>query len=119
MLTAMRSRLLAALLFLAAAARAADAPGAAPAYTELPAGRYAVVLKGMLCTVDARAISAEWTKLPEVESAKIDYEKESGVVTIRLGRILRVKALRKALLRAGRIANLGEHFELGDIKYIP
>ena len=118
MLTGMRSRVLAALLLLAAAARAADAP-LAPAYTELPAGRYAAVLRGMLCTVCARSIAAEWAKLPEVESSAIDYEKGTGVVTIRLGRTLRVKALRKALLRAERVANLGARFELGDIKYIP
>ncbi|MFI5348334.1 MAG: heavy metal-associated domain-containing protein [Elusimicrobiota bacterium] len=111
----MRSRVLAAFLFLAAAARAADAP----AFTELPSGRYAVALSGMLCAVCSRAIAAEWMKLPEVESAAIDYEKGSGVVTIRLGRKLQVKALRKALRRADRVANLGGRFELRDIRYIP
>ena len=119
MLTGMRSRLLAVLLLVAGAARAAVAPGAAPAYTELPAGRYAVVLSGMLCTVCARAIAAEWAKLPEVESSSVDFEKESGVVTIRLGRILKVAALRKALRRADRVANLGSHFDFSGLKYIP
>jgi hypothetical protein len=115
----MKTRIIIALLVLAAAARAADAPGAAPAFKELPAGRYAVVLNGMLCTVCARAIAAEWAKLPEVESAAVDFEKESGVVTVRLGRTLRIKTLNKALLRAERTANLGQRFELREIKYVP
>ena len=119
MLIAMRSRVLALLLLLAVAARAADAPGAAPSYTKLPPGRYSVALSGMICTVCARAIAAEWAKLPEVETSSVDYEKESGVVTIRLDRTLRVSALRKALRRAERTANLGARFELHDIQYIP
>jgi hypothetical protein len=115
----MRNRLLAALLLLAAAARAADAPGAPPAYTELPPGRYSVVLRGMLCTVCARAIAAEWAKLPEVENASVDFSKEGGVVAVRLDRTLQVSVLRKALRRAERVANLGARFELRDIQYIP
>ena len=118
MLVGMRKRVL-ALLLLAVAARAADAPDAAVAYTELPPGRYATVLHGMICTVCARAIASEWAKLPEVENSSVDYEKESGVVSIRLDRALRVSALRKALRRAERTANLGAHFELRDIRYIP
>jgi hypothetical protein len=119
MLSGMRTRVLAALLFLAAAASAAEAPGAAPAYTELPAGRYSVVLHGMLCKVCARAIAAEWAKLPEVESSSVDYENETGVVAIRLDRKVKVAVLRKALRRAERVANLDVHFEMTDLKYIP
>ena len=118
MLTGMRSRVL-ALLLLAAAARAADAPGGAPVYTELPPGRYSVVLRGMICTVCARAIAAEWAKLPAVEKASVDYDKGAGVVAIRLDRTLQVSALRKALRRAERAANLGARFELSGIRYIP
>ena len=114
MLVRMRSRVL-ALLLLAAAARAADAP----AYSELPPGRYSVALRGMICAVCARAIAAEWAKLPEVEAAEVDYEKESGLVTIRLDRTLRASALGKALRRAERVANLGARFELGDVRYVP
>jgi copper chaperone CopZ len=119
MLIGMRIRVLAALLLAAAAARAADAPGAAPAYTELPAGRYSVAVRGMICHVCARAIAAEWAKLPEVESSSVDYEKETAVVTIRLDRKLRTAALSKALRRAERVANLGAHFEISALKYIP
>jgi heavy-metal-associated domain-containing protein len=118
MLIGMRSRVLALLLLLAAAARAADAPGA-PVYKELPPGRYTVGVRGMICTVCARAIAAEWAKLPEVEKSSIDYNKESGVVSIRLDRTLQVSALRKALRRAERVANMGARFELSDIQYIP
>ena len=112
MLIGMRRRLLAVLLFVAAAARAADAP-------VLPAGRYSVVLRGMLCKVCARAIAAEWAKLPEVEKSSVDYDKETGVVAIRLDRTLQVSSLRRALRRAERVANLGARFELRDIQYIP
>jgi len=118
MLIGMKRRALALLLLLAAAARAADAPSA-PAYAELPPGRYTVILRGMICTVDARAIAAEWAKLPEIEKASVDYEKESGIVAIRLDRTLQVSALRKALRRAERVANLGARYELRDIQYIP
>jgi hypothetical protein len=117
MLIGMRSRALALLLLLAAAARAA-APGA-PAYTELPPGRYTVAVRGMICTVCARAIAAEWAKLPEVEKSSVDYEKESGIVSIRLDRTLQVSSLRKALRRAERVANIGARYELKDIQYIP
>ena len=102
-------------LLLAAAARAADAP----AFVELPPGRYSVALRGMICTVCARAIAAEWARLPAVEKASVDYEKDTGTVTIRLDHALRVSVLRKALRRAEAVANLGARFELGDIRYIP
>jgi hypothetical protein len=114
MLLPMRFALL-SLILLSAAARAG---GPAP-YVELPPGRYAVAVHGMICTVCARAIAAEWAKLPEVDKASMDFEKESGVVSVRLDRTLQVAALRKALRRAERVANLGAHFELRDVQYIP
>lgn len=117
MLVEMRSRLLGLLLLLSVAAQA-GAPSA-PVYTELPPGRYAVTVRGMICTVCARAISAEWEKLPEVEKASVDYETESAVVTVRLDRTLQVSVLRKALRRAERVANLGARFEMSGIRYIP
>jgi cation transport ATPase len=104
------------LTFLVAAA--ARAGGSAP-YVELPPGRYAVTVRGMICTVCARAIAAEWAKLPEVDKSSMDFEKESGVVSVRLDRTLQVAVLRKALRRAEKVANLGAHFELRDVQYIP
>ena len=114
MLIGMRSRVLALLILFAAAARAA-----APAYTELPPGRYTVGVRGMICTVCARAVAAEWAKLPEVDKASVDYEQQSGIVSIRLDRTLQVSSLRKALRRAERVANMGGRYELRDIQYIP
>ena len=116
MLIGMRKRVLTLLLLVAGAARAADAP---PAYTELPPGRYSVVVAGMICTVCARAIAAEWTKLPEVDKASMDFGKGTGVVSVRLDRTLPVSVLRKALRRAERVSNLGARYELRDIRYIP
>ena len=103
----------------AAAARAADAPGPAVAYRELPPGRYSVELRGMICTVCARAIAAEWAKDPALAKASVDYHTESGLIDLRLDRTLPVSALRKALRRAERVANLGARCTLGEIRYIP
>lgn len=119
MLIGMRRRSLALLLFLAAAARAAEAPGPAVGYRELPPGRYALEIRGMVCTVCARAIAAQWAKLPEIANASVDYHAESGIVDVRLDRTLKVSALRKALRRAERVSNLGAHFSFGEIRYIP
>lgn len=119
MLIPMRKTALALLLALAAAARAADAPGPAVAYRELPPGRYSVEIHGMICTVCARAIAAEWARDPAIAKAAVDYHTDSGVVEIRLDRTLQVSALRKALRRAERVSNLGARFTLGDIRYIP
>ena len=104
-------------LVLAGAARA-SAPGA-PAYKELPPGRYAVTVRGMICTVCARAIAAEWAKLPEIEKSSVDFDKGTAVLSIRLDRTLQVSVLRKTLRRAERVANLGAHYELLEIQYIP
>jgi hypothetical protein len=49
----------------------------------------------------------------------MDYDKEAGVVAIRLDRTLQVSSLRKALRRADRTANMGTRYELRDIQYIP
>ncbi|NNN05958.1 MAG: hypothetical protein HKL90_08685 [Elusimicrobia bacterium] len=107
-----------AVLLLGAAASAAPAPSAR-ADAELPAGRYAVPLKGLLCAVCARAIAAEWAKLPEVESVKLGYDSGPAVVTVRLGRTLTIASLRRALRRAEAVANLRARYELGDVAYIP
>lgn len=119
MLIGMRSRVLALVLLLAASARAANAPGQAVAYRELPPGRYSLELRGMICTVCARAIAAEWAKLPEIEKASVDYHTETGLVDVRLDRTMQVSVLRKALRRAERVANMGGRFTLGEIRYIP
>ena len=73
----------------------------------------------MVCAVCARAIAAEWAKLPEVEKASVDFRKEQAVISVRLDRLLAVSALRKALKRAERTANLGARFTIGDIVYVP
>ena len=104
-------RLLLALLMASAAL-------AAPAEEDLPAGRYSVQLKGMLCAVCARAIAAEWSKLPAVEKAEVDLERAEAIVTVRLQAALPVKSLRKALKPAARTSNLGARFELGEIRYL-
>jgi hypothetical protein len=108
---------------LLAAALSSPAFAAAPAasnareFTELPPGRYAIALTGLLTTVCGRAIAAEWAKLPEVESASVDFDKSVGFVSVRLDRTLRVSTLRKTLRRAERLANLGTHYDIRDISY--
>jgi cation transport ATPase len=111
----MRIPVLVLVLVLAGAADART-PGT---YKELPPGRYSVAVHGMICTVCARAIAAEWSKLPEVDNASMDYDKETGIVSIRLDRTMKVSALARALRRAERVANLGAHYELRDVQYIP
>jgi copper chaperone CopZ len=119
MLIGMRFLLPALALFLALAGASRAASPGPIAYSELPPGRYTIEIRGMVCTVCARAIAAEWSKLPEVEGAAIDFEKETGVLSIRLSRTLQVSSLRRALRRAERVANLGVRFELRDIRYLP
>jgi hypothetical protein len=103
------------LLLLAGFARGADAP----TYKEMPPGRYSMMVHGMICSVSARAIAAEWAKLPEVESATMDFDKMTGVVSVKLDKTLYVSSLKRALRRAEKVANLGERYELHDITYIP
>jgi hypothetical protein len=122
MLAGMRIRFAAVLAACALGAglspsRAAEAPAAAT--SELPAGRYGIPIKGMLCAVDARAIAAEWGKLAAVEKAAVDFESGRATVTVRLGQTLSLSKLRRALRRAERTANLGAHYEFGDVSYLP
>ena len=90
-----------------------------PSYQELPPGRYSVGVHGMLCTVCARAIAAEWEKMPEVEKATVDFNKDQGIITVRLDKTLQVNAIYKGLRRAERLANMGGRYDLRLIKYIP
>jgi copper chaperone CopZ len=119
MLCAMRFALAAVILACALGSGAASARAGDAAVEALPAGRYAVPVKGMLCVVDARAIAAEWAKLPAVENASVDYESGRATVTVRLGKTLKVSALLKALRRAERLADLGARYELGAPAYVP
>jgi hypothetical protein len=122
MLAGMTARSIGFLLLLLAgrALGAGDAALPAPVeYTVLPPGRYSIEIRGLRSTVCARAIAAEWAKLPEVESAAVDYEKEEAVVAVRLDKKLKVAALRKALRRAERTANLNAHYDMRLIRYIP
>jgi copper chaperone CopZ len=107
------------LLALAGSAVAAGDADAPPSYQELPPGRYAVGVRGMLCTVCARAIAAEWKKIPEIETASVDFEKEQGVIVVRLDSTMQVNALFKGLRRAERLAALGGKYDFRQIKYIP
>ena len=109
-----------AFAFLLAAALTSPAIAASPTareFTELPPGRYTIALTGLISTVCGRAISAEWAKLPEVESASVDFDKSAATITVRLDRTLRVASLRKTLRRAERLANLGARYDLRDISY--
>ena len=109
-----------ALALLLAAALTSPAFAAAPTtreFTELPPGRYSVALTGLVSTVCGRAIAAEWAKLPEVESASVDYDKSTAFITVRLDRTLKVASLRKTLRRAERLANLGARYDLSSIAY--
>lgn len=100
-----------------------DAPlarGAQPKrLQDLIPGRYAVRVTGMLCAVCAKTIVAELSKLPEVESAKADFEKDQILVTIKLERTLRLSALRRSLRLAAKRVNLGTQFEIEDMRYTP
>ncbi|OGR50012.1 MAG: hypothetical protein A2X40_09455 [Elusimicrobia bacterium GWC2_65_9] len=96
--------------------------GAAPDvkdYAKLPPGRYSIEIQGMLSTICARAISAQWSTIPEVEKAAVDFDKGLAVVTIRIDKTLKVSVLRKALKQAERTANLGATYDLRDIHYLP
>lgn len=108
-----------ALLLAAAPAAAASADPSAPAYNEMPPGRYSIALTGLVSTVCARAVVAEWSRLPEVEKVTVDFDAEKAVVLVRLDRTLRVTTLRKALRRAEKLARLGGHYDLKDIVYKP
>lgn len=105
-----------AALFLLALASLGAAP---PAYKTMPPGRYALEIRGMLCTVCARAIAAEWSKLPEVQKATVDYDREVATVTVRIDKTLDASDLRRALRRAEKVANMGAKFEMRDITYQP
>lgn len=108
-------RALALLLALAVPAPAAPAP--AREFTELPPGRYTIVVTGLVTTVCARAIAAEWAALPEVEAASVDFDKSVAQVAVRLDSVLPVASLRKTLRRAEKTSNLGARYDLRGITY--
>src|SRR5688572_24933925 len=108
-------------LFLLLALPAAAAPPAkTPAkreFTELSAGRYRIILTGLVSTVCGRAIAAEWSKLPEVEYASVDFVKSTAEIVVRLDRTVQLASLHKAFRRAEKIANLDAHYDMSDITY--
>ena len=109
-----------ALALLLAAALTGPAFAASPTareFTELPPGRYTVVVAGLQTTVCGRAIASEWAKLPEVESASVDFEKSIAYITVRIDRTLKVASLRKTLRRAEKVANLGGRYDVREISY--
>jgi len=85
----------------------------------LPSGRYAIKVSGMLTKTCSRAIEREVAKLDAVESAKVDFETEQLVLTVKLDRTLKVSALRRALRRAAGKVNLGTDYILGGVAYLP
>ena len=91
----------------------------AVAYQKLPSGRYAVKIIGMLTTTCGRGIEIEMMKLPEVESAKVDFDQETLNLTIKLNRTLRLTAVRKALHLAADQVNLGADYFVGKITFLP
>jgi len=105
---------------LLAAALTSPAFAASPTareFTELPPGRYTIAVAGLLTTVCGRAIAAEWAKMPEIESASVDFDKSVAHVTVRIDRTLTVAALRKTLRRAENLANLGARYDVREISY--
>lgn len=109
---------------LLAAVLIAPANAAAPVnpmtrnFSELPPGRYAVALTGLISTVCGRAVAAEWAKLPEIESARVDFDKSTAIIAVRIDRTVRVSSLRKTLRRAEKLANLGGRYDIRDISYL-
>jgi cation transport ATPase len=110
-------RLLLAALLTALMLPASAAAPAAPAYEELPPGRYNMDITGMLATVCSRAVAAEFARLPEVEKAEVDFDAERATILVRLDRTLKVSALRKALRRAEKLSRLGGRYDLKNISY--
>lgn len=101
---------------------AACALAASPPPLEFPdmlSGRYELKLSGLLCSVCARAVAAELAKLDEVDSAKVDLDRDAVLVTVKLERKLKIRSVRRALSRAARRANLGAAYEIAGIKYLP
>ncbi|MDD5656166.1 MAG: heavy metal-associated domain-containing protein [Elusimicrobia bacterium] len=93
--------------------------GAPGIYSELPSGRYAVKVEGMLTTTCALAIEREVARLPQVESAAVDFEAESMTLTVRIDQTLPVSSLSRALRRAAKKVDLGARYLVGDIAYQP
>jgi copper chaperone CopZ len=116
----MRTALLA--LALAAPPAAAAAPREAAvklAYTTLPAGRYELAVKGMLCAVDALSIQAQWAKLPPVQKVSVDYATGKAIVTVRLDSSLPIEDLEKVLSKAEIVSNLKTRYSIASVSYLP
>ena len=110
-------RSIALLLAIALTSPAFAASPTSREFTELPPGRYTVTLTGLATTVCARAVAAEWAKLPEIESAAVDFEKSTAVIAVRLDRVAKVAILRKNLRRAEKLSNLGATYDIRTIAY--
>ncbi|MBI3289533.1 MAG: hypothetical protein HYZ74_08460 [Elusimicrobia bacterium] len=108
-----------AIPLLLAAVLASPVPAATPTreFTTLAPGRYTVSLTGLVSTVCARAIAAEWRVLAEVESATVDFDKSEAIIAVRLNRTLRVSDLRRRLRRAEKLANLDARYDVRNISY--
>jgi len=89
------------------------------AYSQLPSGRYSIKIIGLLTTTCCRAIEIEMKKLPEVESAKADFETETLTLAIKLDRTLKMSTLRKALHLAADRVNFGGDYFAGRVTFLP
>jgi copper chaperone CopZ len=97
------------------------AQGAAPGrgIVDLHGGTYEIKLRGLICTACTRAIVEELAKDEAVQEAKADFDNEQVLVKIKLDKTLTASALRKALKRAAKRADLGTKFEVKDVVYRP
>jgi hypothetical protein len=106
-------------LILAACLAAAPARAAVDEHLLLTPGTYTVAISGLLCTTCAKTIVSEVGRLPEVQSAHVDFEQDRLIIAIRGGRSLRFSHLVKALKRAAKIVNLPTRFEVESVRYRP
>lgn len=84
---------------------------------DLTAGRYAVKVSGLLTRTCESVVASEVSRLPEVEKAGADLERDEIYVVVRLGKTLRASVLRKALARASKRVNLGSPIEIEAVRY--
>lgn len=107
-------RLILGLLLAALPAVAADSPAA---LRDLTAGQYELKLSGLLCWACARAVAVELSRVPGVERASADFDRQAIEVSVKSDKTVPAAQVRKALRRAERLANLGGHYEVVSLAY--
>ena len=103
----------------AAIAVALAGEGADVALTWLDDQAVAEAVAGRVREAGRRAhlIRTDVAKLPEIESASVDFDRSAAVISVRIDRVLKVALLRKTLRRAEKLANIGASYDLRDIAY--